>query len=255
MSSPRECSEQETQEQSSIMEQYTAYADSYERYNSSLETAKASIPEKKAGLLVQERRFKANASRYLARLKEVQKMYPAYKKAKSSWDTFNAKFNAKVRPAFKKLDDLIIEFDRLIIEFQKGLQKRESWLEVALRYGDTSRANVIRSEISQYNSNIVAAKRSIANLNASKQSYYRTASYKSAKALYDSVAVSYDSKKKQLDAQLAIRAEYVTAKRIFEQFVGSIKSIESDVNSFKAERDRLHGYLMGLQSACHPKVG
>ena len=237
------------------MEQYKGSADSYERYSKSLESMKASIPEKKASLLVQESRVKANASRYLARLKEVQKMYPAYKKAKSSWDTFNAKFNKKVQPSLNKLDDLIIEFNRLITEFQKELQKRESWLEVAVRYGDNSRAIVIRNEISQYSSNIDTANRSIATLNASKQSYYRTASYKSAKAKYDSVAVPYDSKKKQLDAQVAIRAEYVTAKAIFEQFVASIKGVESNVNSFKAESDRLHEYLMELQSACQPKVG
>lgn len=237
------------------MEQFKAYADSHERYNKSLESAKASIPEKKAGLLVKEGRVKANASRYLARLKEVQKMYPAYRKAKSSWDTFNAKFNAKVLPAINKLDHLIDEFNRLITEFQKELQKRETWLEVALRYGDSARANVIRNEISQYNSNIEIANRNIATLNASKQSYYRNASYKSAKAKYDSVALPYYSKKKQLDAQVAIRAEYVTAKAIFEQYVGSIKSIESDVKSFRAERDRLHEYLMELQRDCQPKVG
>ena len=242
----RLCNEEEQQAQILILNQLRGAKETYEGIRLNFISQRAALPEVQRLFVSIQKKFDANEPKYSALLKEIKKLEPSHVKARQRWDSYNA----KLQPSLSRYDSLIAEFNRLITEFKKQQVIKEYQLTIALKYGDSLRANQIRADISDFQDDINTSNANIKSLNRDRNSIYTTAQYKIESKAFSSVSAVYQSKTAKLNSFKVIRQQFFTARSKLKQTKLVVDNGPNNLKIAKAEKDELSSRLVEMEGLC-----
>jgi hypothetical protein len=246
----RLCNAEERQVRLQLINQLRGADETYEGNRTNYFALKSGLPEERAKLVPIQKKFEENESKYSALLKEVKRLEPGFIRAEQRWNSYNAKLG----PALSRFDVLIGEFNRLATEFKKQKDIKEYQLNIALKYGDSIRADKIRSDILAIAADIGLANQNINSLTRSRNSIYSTATYKMESKAFNSVANVFNPKKVKLDSLGAIRQQYFLARANLREIEMQVFNGPKNLRILNSERYQLFVSWVKMEAICQLEV-